>query len=372
MLSPVSPGHGFVAPLLRAGLVVALIASVLLAAYVVVTDRNTSPDVVARGRKSPVKAHVGDAVALGRGHAVMASGPSGLWVARQATTGAHGRIVQIDTDSGKPMTSYPINIEPQGIAVGRGVLWVLGVKQSGGSAMLMRIDPRNGTVERRLQLAEPPACATHPFASCYPVAMRDGVWVPLLDRIVYVPPSGSMADDTVQLDGHVWDLTSHGKTLWALAETALYKIDTRPKRPVSQRIALRDHLGPGVQSTHLVADGRSVWLSSVALNHIGDSSRLTRIDPSRQAATVASSQLYPGAGSLALIRNGLWVDRFDGQGELDRLNALDGSLTGPFVVLPDDPVVLTPRNGDLWVLSYASTGNQRTVTKVSLSPARGQ
>ena len=370
MLSAVSRLSGSVAPLLRAGLLVVLIVSVLFAAYVVVTDRNTSPDVVAHGHEPPVVASLGVPVPLGRGRAVMASGPAGLWVARQAPAGAPGRLLQLDTDTGKPVHTYPLSIEPEGIAVGHGVLWVLGVEKGHKQAMLMRVDPRDGSVEHRVQLAEPPSCATHLYASCYPVATHDGVWVPLLDRIVHVTPSGSMADQTVQLTGHVWDLTSGGHDLWALAETALYRIDERTG--VSQRIALRDKLGPGVQSDHLVADRHSVWVSSSAMDPAHDSSRLTRIDPTGQAARVVLSRLYPGAGSLALVDGGLWVERFDGQGELDRLDALTGALTGPFIVVPDDPVVLAPRNGDLWVLSYRSSGNQRTVTKMSLSPAPSQ
>ena len=38
----------------------------------------------------------------------------------------------------------------------------------------------------------------------------------------------------------------------------------------------------------------------------------------------------------------------------------------------DDPIVLASRHGALWVLSYSSSGNQRTVVKMSLSPAQGQ
>ena len=77
----------------------------------------------------------------------------------------------------------------------------------------------------------------------------------------------------------------------------------------------------------------------------------------------------PLAGALALVDGGLWVARFDGQGELDRLNAATGALTGPFKVMPDNPIVLVQRGDDLWVLSYRSTGNVRTVTKVTLTPA---
>jgi hypothetical protein len=37
--------------------------------------------------------------------------------------------------------------------------------------------------------------------------------------------------------------------------------------------------------------------------------------------------------------------------------------------MPDDPTVLVERGDDLWVLSFQSSGNVRTVTKVTLTPA---
>ena len=58
---------------------------------------------------------------------------------------------------------------------------------------------------------------------------HDGVWVPLLDEIVHVNRSGAMADQTVQLNGHVWDLTGSIGQLWALAETAIYRITERTR-----------------------------------------------------------------------------------------------------------------------------------------------
>jgi hypothetical protein len=37
--------------------------------------------------------------------------------------------------------------------------------------------------------------------------------------------------------------------------------------------------------------------------------------------------------------------------------------------MPNDPTVLVERGNDLWVLSYVPSGNVRTVTKVTLTPA---
>ena len=199
------------------------------------------------------------------------------------------------------------------------------------------------------------------------MATADGVWVPLLDEIVHVNRSGTMADQTVQLSGHVWDLTGSTGQLWALAETAIYRITERTG--VSQRIGLKQNVGVGVQSNHVVADGHSVWVSSFPRDTTTNPGRLTRIDPRGQGPQVTVSRIYPGAGALALVDGGLWVARFDGQGELDRLNAATGALTGPFLPLPDDPTVLVGGGDDLWVLSYRSTGNVRTVTKVTLTPA---
>lgn len=354
--------------LLRVILVVVLSAVVLAIAYVVVTDPGSGTDVTARGHRSPVAAHVGPAVRLGRGRAVMASGPAGLWVARQLPTGSTGEVEQIDTATGKPEHAYQVNILPEGIAVGHGVIWVLGIKPNDDLATLLRIDPASGRVQHRLQLAEQSSCATsEKFASCYPVATHDGVWVPLLSEIVHVNRSGAMADQTVPVNGHVWDLTGRVGQLWALAETAIYRITERTRVP--QRIGLKPSVGVGVQSNHVTTDGNSVWVSSFPRDTTTNPGRLTRIDAVGQAPQVTVSRIYPGAGALALVDGGLWVARFDGQGELDRLNAATGALTGPFKVMPDNPIVLAQRGDDLWVLSYRSTGNVRTLTKVTLTPA---
>jgi hypothetical protein len=356
--------------LLRVFVVVALSATVLAIAYVVVTDPGSGTDVTARGHHPPVQGHVGVAVKLGRGRAVMASGPAGLWVARQPQAGSPGEVERIDTATGKPQHAHPVKILPQGIAVGRGAIWVLGTKPNAALATLLRIDPASGRVRHRLQLAEQPSCATEKFANCYPVATADGVWVPLLDRVVHVNRSGTMADRTVPLTGHVWGLTGSTGQLWALAETAIYRITERTG--ASQRIGLKKYVGVGVQSNHVTADGTSVWVSSFPRDTTTQPGRLTRIGPHGQGPQVPQvtvSRIYPGAGALALVDGGLWVARFDGQGELDRLNAATGTLTGPFLVVPDDPTVLVARGDDLWVLSYRSSGNVRTVTKVTLTPA---
>ena len=157
--------------------------------------------------------------------------PAGLWVARQPPTGSPGEVERIDTRTGEPEHAYQLNILPEGIAVGHGVIWVLGTKRNDSLATLLRIDPQSGRVQHRLQLAEQPSCATEKFASCYPVATTDGVWVPLLDRVVHVNKSGTMADQSVQVSGHVWDLTGNTGQLWALAETAIYRITERTASP---------------------------------------------------------------------------------------------------------------------------------------------
>ena len=238
--------------LLRVILAVVVAAIVLAIAYVVVTDPGSGTDVTARGHRSPVQAQVGHAVELGRGRAVMASGPAGLWVARQPPTGSPGEVERIDTDTGKPEHAYRLNILPQGIAVGRGVIWVLGSKRADGPATLLRIDPASGRVQHRLQLAEQSSCATEKFASCYPVATHDGVWVPLLSEIVHVDKSGAMADRTAQvtrprLGSHRERSASCGR--WQ-----------RPRSTGSPSVlaspsgsASRTSVGVGVQSNHVTS-----------------------------------------------------------------------------------------------------------------------
>ena len=167
----------------------------------------------------------------------------------------------------------------------------------------------------------------------------------------------------------MWDLAGGDGQLWALAETALYRIDPHMPAPVGQRIGLKAHIGQGMHSNHVVASARSVWVSSFPDSSDDASGRITRLDPGHDATHVVTSILFPGAGSLALADGGLWVERFDGTGELDRLDAITGALTGPFQVVPDDVTRIVVRGGDLWILSYRSSGNVRTVTKVTLTPA---
>ena len=202
------------------------------------------------------------------------------------------------------------------------------------------------------------SCATHPFASCNPALVADGVWVPLIDGLVHVTPDGRMADRSVPLNGHVWAVTSSENTLWALAESALYRIDSATG--VAQRTSLREALGPGMHSNNIVVSRQAVWFSSfpTARAELGIA-RLTLVDPRAGMTKIVRSRPYPGGGSLALLAGGLWIDRFDGQGELDRLDARDGSITGPILVVPGDVT---------WIVPPKAAGDRRELDQVTLTP----
>jgi hypothetical protein len=235
--------------------------------------------------------------------------------------------------------------------------------------VLERIDPSSGRVRARAALAEAPACLTRAFASCYPVVTQHGVWVPLSDTIVRVAPSGKMANGTVPLAGHLWDMASDGgRSIWVIAEVGLYRVDERTAK--WKRWSLRSLLHAGeLQPNHIVADDKAIWISCFPRRGNSPPGQLIHVVPGRQPEIPPGPRVFPGAGSLALVGGGLWLDRYDGEGELDRLSQLTGELTGPFVRVPDDVVQIVPRAGDLWLLSYEPDGNKRTVTKVDLSPA---
>src|SRR5205823_1325028 len=224
---------------------------------------------------------------------------------------------RVDTGEAKLAPAEPLDVAPLGLAVGKDAVWVLGGKRTGPSTTLLRIDPKTLRVTRRLVLPSASSCATHPFASCNPALVADGVWVPLIDGLVHVTPDGRMADRSVPLNGHVWAVTSSENTLWALAESALYRIDSATG--VAQRTSLREALGPGMHSNNIVASRQEVWFSSfpTARAELGIA-RLTLVDPRAGTTKIVRSRPYPGGGSLALLAGGLWIDRFDGQGELDR------------------------------------------------------
>jgi hypothetical protein len=154
--------------------------------------------------------------------------------------------------------------------------------------------------------------------------------------------------------------------LWALAETALYRIDNAGVR---QRISLRDAFGPGLHSNNVVASKSAVWISSFPTERADlGINRLTMVDPRSGASKVLRTLPYPGGGSLALLSGGLWVDRFDGQGELDRLDSRNGSITGPIVVIPGDVTWIVTRQNELWVTIYKASGHRRELERITLIP----
>jgi hypothetical protein len=290
-----------------------------------------------------------------------------VFVVRQPRHGSAGKITIVNTALAKLGRSQPLDVLPLGLGVDRDAVWVLGGDRLGNTTTLLRLNPHTLHVTERLVLAKASSCATHPFASCNPVPVADGVWVPLVDRIIHVSADGRTADRNVPLGGHVWDLTASGNTLWAVAETGLYRIDG--STGLYQRISLRPALGVGLHSNHVVASRTAVWVSSFPTNRADlGIDRLTLVDPGAAGVRVVRSLPYPGAGSMALLSGGLWVDRFDGQGELDRLDAQDGSITGPIVVTTGDITWIASQPSELWVTVYKASGDRRELDRITLTP----
>ena len=359
------------APLVRGLLVIGVVALVLGAAWIIIKGPDTSTDVAARSHQPPVAADLSlHPVSLGHGHAALAGGPLGLWATSARPGRSPGELLQLDTTDGHTRRSFALPVSPQSLAVGRHVIWVLGTDPAMPRvATLVRFDPATRRIVTRA-LDEPSSCHTNRFASCYPVAVRGGVWVPLSDKVVHVSDKGSIPDRAAQASGHVWDVAAGAGQLWVVAESGVDRVNPQTARVV-QRISLKREFGPGMKSNHIVASGRDVWVSSFPRVSSQPSGLITRINPRGDSPQVSPPPItFPGAGALALQGTGLWVERFNGQGELDRLNAADGALTGPFEVVPDDVTRIVVRGPVLWLLSYRADGNRRTVTKMTLTPAR--
>jgi hypothetical protein len=351
--------------LIRLALVVAVTGLVLGGAYLAIQAPGSGSAVVVDPPRAPVRAEITARIGLGRSHVVLAGGRAGVFVVRQLKHGSPGTITRVETVAAKLGRTRPLDVAPIGLGVGQNAVWVLGGDRTGTSTTLLKIDPRTLRVTRRMVFPWASSCATHAFASCNPAVVADGVWVPLVDRIVHVASDGSMR--SVLLNGHVWAVTPEGRTLWALAETALYRIDNATG--VYQRISLRDAFGPGLHSNNVVASKSAVWISSFPTERADlGINRLTLIDPRNGANKVIRTLPYPGGGSLALLSGGLWVDRVDGQGELDRLDSRDGSITGPIVVIPGDVTWIVARRHELWVTVYKASGDRRELERITLVP----
>jgi hypothetical protein len=358
------------APLARDGirlaLAVAVTGLVLGGAYLTIQAPGSGSAVVVDPPQAPVKAAITARIGLGMSHPVLAGGGAGVFVVRRLRN-APGTITRVDTGEAKLGRTQPLDVAPLGLGVGKHSVWVLGGKRTGTSTTLLRIDPTTLHVTRRLVLPSASSCATHAFASCNPAVVADGVWVPLIDRLVHVTPDGRMADRSVVLNGHVWAVTSSGTTLWALAESALYRIDNATG--VYQRTSLLDTFGPGLHSNNIVASRSAVWISSFPTKGADlGINRLTLVDPRAGTTKIVRSRPYPGSGSLALLSGGLWVDRFDGQGELDRLDSRDGSITGPILVMPGDITWMVTLKNELWLTLYQAASGRRELVQVTLTP----
>ena len=131
------------APLVRGLLVIGVVALVLGAAWLIIKGPDTSTDVAARSHRPPVTADLGPhPVSLGHGHAALAGGPLGLWATSARPGRSPGELLQLNTADGHPRHSFALPVSPQSLAVGRHMVWVLGIDPTMPQvATLVRFDP---------------------------------------------------------------------------------------------------------------------------------------------------------------------------------------------------------------------------------------
>jgi hypothetical protein len=354
------------APIGLALAVLVVVAAVLAGAYVAVRGPDKA-QLTVRPQQAPLESEV-RSVNLKPGRTVLAGGEEGLWVARQVGTTREGRLMRVDPRTMDMQKQWPLDLEPRGLAVGGGSVWVFGQPTDGSLLpVLARVDSKTGVVKSRLMFARPSACSDVKFTECDPVVAGGGVWVSLEEQLIKVSLDGRRSEVTVPLAGRLWDVAAGAGALWALAERGLYRID--PRTGEDSRVGLAA-IGEDQQANHIAVGEDSIWVSSFpqpgSRLHIG---RLALIDISGSVPKVAKTFIYPGAASLALLDGGLWIDRYSGQGELDRVNADDGALTGPIVTDLDDVTRLLTLGGELWAVTWNPSTQARKLVRVQLTPA---
>jgi hypothetical protein len=355
------------APVGLALAVLVVVSAVLAGAYVFVRGPDKA-ELTVNPQQAPLHADV-TKVSLPPAQTLLAGGTEGLWVARQIGNGGAGRLIRFDPSTMQPENQWPLDVRPLGLAVGGGSVWVFGEPgRSGGLPVLLRINAKSGEVLHRLVPAGRSACSTNAFTECDPVVAGGGVWMSLEQQLVKVSLDGTQTERTVQLHGRLWDVAAGAGSLWALADRALYRID--PRTGTSTQLRLGD-IGDGLQPNHLAVGQTSVWISSFPTDQarlrIG---RLTQVAIGTGTPRIKTF-IYPGAASLALLDGGLWIDRFSGQGELDRVSADTGVLTGPIVTNLDDVTDLVTRGGELWAVTWNPTTRARTLVRIRLNPVSG-
>jgi hypothetical protein len=245
-----------------------------------------------------------------------------LWVAIEpARWGRPGRLLAFEASSGRLRRTIPVPVSPMRFVAAFGSLWLTGAGGGGRYSGVLRLDPRSGRVLRVIRGAQPLGSAL--------AATTRGVWVGGADTFpqgheersgvyfVYeIDPRRGTVVRRVRLRSTVIDLVGDGPALWVTGWLAV------PKLSEAGRVLFRQAIigsgwsiaraGEGVWVTHTFNGSRRDRNPPPAreLYRIRESSKphLTRIplEESPWAVSAAGGVAWVAAGRAS--HEVLWLD----------------------------------------------------------------
>ena len=280
-------------------------------------------------------------------------------------TTASGLLMKIDPVRRRVERTTNLGIEPAAVAAGGGSLWVTDAR----SATLLRVEPRYGSVVRRIRLAEgrgrsgasgvafgdgsvwvahggghlsrvDPSTgrvrASLAIAAANAVSFGAGaVWVAASDagRLVRVDPATDSVTRTVQLQPYLCCVAASDDAVWAMG-WRVWKLS--PAGDIVSSIPID---GDGA---NLAVTGGALWIAE------GISGKFTRVD----AISDPLRSIKTGGLTLYAAVHGDTAMLVTDEGPPDLLRGIKGPIArlvmGSDRLNPTDPAVVSPASGSPW------------------------
>ena len=189
-----------------------------------------------------------------------------------------GTISRIDPDRGEVVKAIPVGLDPRGIAVGFGDVWVA----LAGSNQVVRVDPDTNAVTQPISVGNAPGSLA---------VSADAVWVvnTLDDTVSRISPDTNSVVDTIPVgDGPSGIAVVHG-AVWVTneADGTLSRIE--PGQTSAGTMVI------GSVPQGLAGVGGNLWVSvrGTATSHRGGTLRLVSLDPPKRSTQGSPTTISP-------------------------------------------------------------------------------
>jgi serine/threonine protein kinase len=329
---------------------VGLVACATLIGFVAL--RSSEP---ASHAQAPSRLRVESTVPLGEKRAVLAAGPSGVYVIRR--TRSAGTVSRIDERSGQLMPGVHLGYVPVGIAVGSDYAqaWILAVESlRSTSSVLLKLDSgRALPVQRSISIPGAPGCIDYPSVICNPALGGGSIWLPVGSTVYRIDGSGQHVQDKILLEEPIGDITYGQGALWVLSGNRLIRIDASDGS--QGQLDLADRLGPDASPRQLALAGEQLWIRYVGPAGSG----LARVPVATPTLGVATVVRFVGALTIASDGSALWGATSEHRGDVTQLDTRTGEPIGTSLALGSSPAWLAVVRPGAWLITRRSDSSRQ-------------